>query len=117
MNRRHLLGFSALALTLGPAVLWAQDSKKPFTPEQLDQLLAPIALYPDALLAQVLMAATYPLEIGQAARWAKESVNLKGDAFAAALRDKPWDPSVKSLTEFPDLLGMLNERLEWTQKL
>jgi hypothetical protein len=86
-------------------------------PEELDQLLAPIALYPDSLLAQVLMAATYPLEIVQAARWVKDNASVKGDQVVAALRDRPWDPSVKSLAQFPDVLGMLNERLEWTQKL
>lgn len=86
-------------------------------PEELDQLLAPIALYPDSLLAHVLMAATYPLEVVQAARWVKDNPSLKGDQVTAAIRDKPWDPSVKSLAQFPDVLGMLNERLDWTQKL
>ena len=105
MNRRHLLGFSALALTLGPSVLWAQDSKKPFTPEQLDQLLAPIALYPDALLSQTLMAATYPLEVVEAARWTQANPNLKGDAAVQAVKTKDWDVSVKSLVAFPQTLG------------
>ena len=117
MNRRHLLGFSALALTLGPTVLWAQDSKKPFTPEQLDQLLAPIALYPDALLSQTLMAATYPLEVVEAARWTQANPNLKGDAAVAAVKDKSWDVSVKSLVAFPQVLSMMNNNLDWTQKL
>jgi hypothetical protein len=117
MNRRHLLGFSALALTLGPAVLWAQDSKKPFTPEQLDQLLAPIALYPDALLSQTLMAATYPLEVVEAARWTQANPNLKGDAAVQAVKTKDWDVSVKSLVAFPQTLSMMNNNLDWTQKL
>jgi Protein of unknown function (DUF3300) len=117
MNRRHLLGFSALALTLGPVVLWAQDSKKAFTPEQLDQLLAPIALYPDALLSQTLMAATYPLEVVEAARWSQANPNLKGDAAVAAVKDKNWDVSVKSLVAFPQTLAMMNNNLDWTQKV
>jgi hypothetical protein len=117
MNRRHLLGFSALALTLGPTALWAQDSKKPFTPEQLDQLLAPIALYPDALLSQTLMAATYPLEVVEAARWTQANPNLKGDAAVQAVKTKDWDVSVKSLVAFPQTLSMMNNNLDWTQKL
>jgi hypothetical protein len=117
MNRRHLLGFSALALTLGPAALWAQDSKKNFTPEQLDQLLAPIALYPDALLSQTLMAATYPLEVVEAARWTQANPNLKGDAAVQAVKSKDWDVSVRSLVAFPQTLAMMNNNLDWTQKV
>jgi hypothetical protein len=117
MNRRHLLGFSALALTLGPTALWSQDSKKPFTPEQLDQLLAPIALYPDALLSQTLMAATYPLEVVEAARWTQANPNLKGDAAVQAVKNKDWDVSVRSLVAFPQTLAMMNNNLDWTQKL
>lgn len=117
MNRRRLLGFSALALTLGPTVLRAQDSKKPFTPEQLDQILAPIALYPDALLSQTLMAATYPLEVVEAARWTQANPNLKGDAAVQAVKTKDWDVSVKSLVAFPQTLSMMNNNLDWTQKL
>ena len=117
MNRRHLLGFSAFALTLGPAALWAQDSKKPFTPEQLDQMLAPIALYPDALLSQTLMAATYPLEVVEAERWSQANPNLKGDAAVQAVKNKDWDVSVKSLVAFPQALAMMNNNLDWTQKL
>jgi hypothetical protein len=98
MNRRHLLGLSALVLALGPGhAVRAQDSKKSFTPEQLDQLLAPVALYPDALLAQTLMAATYPLEVVEAARWSQANPNLKGDAAVAAVKDRSWDVSVNSL--------------------
>ena len=117
MYRRHLLGFSALALTLGPSALWAQDSKKPFTPEQLDQMLAPIALYPDALLSQTLMAATYPLEVVEAARWTQANPNLKGDAAVQAVKTKDWDVSVKSLVAFPQTLAMMNNNLDWTQKV
>jgi hypothetical protein len=87
--------------------------------EELDQLLAPIALYPDALLAQILMASTYPLEIVQAARWSKQGSNkdLKGDQLETALQAQTWDPSVKSLVAFPQVLTMMNEKLDWTQNL
>src|SRR5215469_3760293 len=90
-----------------------------FKPEELDQLLAPVALYPDDLLAQVLMASTYPLEIVQADRWAKDPKNkdLKGDALANALQNQTWDPSVKSLVPFPSVLDMMSQQLDWTQKL
>jgi len=88
-----------------------------FKQEELDQMLAPIALYPDSLLAQVLMASTYPLEVVQADRWAKENKELTGDALAEALEKQDWDPSVKSLVQFPDVLAMMGEKLDWTQKL
>jgi len=80
-------------------------------------MLAPVALYPDSLLAQILMAATYPLEIVQAERWAKANRNLRGDQLNDALDQKDWDPSVKALVPFPQVLSMMSERLEWTQKL
>jgi hypothetical protein len=96
----------------------AQETAGPvFKPEELDQLLAPIALYPDSLLSQILMASTYPLEVVQADRWAKENDKLSGDALAVALEKQPWDPSVKSLVNFPQVLTMMSEKLDWTQKL
>lgn len=88
-----------------------------FKTEELEQLAAPVALYPDALLAQVLMASTYPLEIVQAARWVKANPGLKDKAVQDAAQLQPWDASVKSLTGFPQVLGMMNEKLDWTQKL
>lgn len=88
-----------------------------FKPEELEQIVAPIALYPDALLAQVFMASTYPLEIVQAARWSKEHPQVKGDAVAKEMEKQTWDPSVKSLVAFPDVLTMMNEKIDWTQKL
>ncbi len=91
----------------------------PLTAEQLDQLVAPIALYPDLLIAQVLMAATYPLEVVEADRWLQIPANLalKGDALAAALQQKPWDPSIKSLVSFPQLPHMMDTNLQWTEEL
>ncbi len=90
-----------------------------FKVEQLDQLMAPIALYPDALLAQILAASTYPLEIVMAARWAADPNNaaLTGEALAQALQAQSWDPSVKSLVPFAGVLKMLSDRIEWTKTL
>ena len=88
-----------------------------FKPEELEQIVAPIALYPDSLLAQIFMASTYPLEIVQAARWQKEHPDVKGDAVSKAVEKETWDASVKSLVAFPDVLTMMNEKLDWTQKL
>jgi len=100
-----------------PAAAPAAAPAKTFSQQDLDQLLAPIALYPDALLAQVLMASTYPLEIVQAARWVKDNPNLKGKELEEALQKQPWDPAVKSLTAVPTVLGQMNDKLDWTQKL
>jgi hypothetical protein len=90
-----------------------------YNAEQLDALLAQIALYPDALLTQVLMASTYPLEIVEAWRWLQQDNNraLTGDALAQALEAQSWDPSVKSLVPFPMVLNLMNGNLGWTQQL
>ena len=120
-SRRRTLAFSLAALALVaipmPALAQAPTDRKPFSPEELDQMLAPIALYDDALLSQVLMATSYPLEIVEAARWSQANPNLKGDAAVKAVADKTWDVSVKSLVAFPSILKQLNEHLDWTQKL
>jgi hypothetical protein len=88
-----------------------------FPPDQLEQLVAPIALYPDALLTQILMAATYPLEVVQADRFMRENPELKGEALDKALLEQDWDPSVKSLCTVPDALKQMSENLDWTQDL
>ena len=90
---------------------------QPFKPEELEQIVAPIALYPDPLIAQIFMASTYPLEVVQAARFAKANPNLKGDALNAELKKQTWDDSVKSLVSFPQVLEMMDSQLEWMQKL
>jgi uncharacterized membrane protein YgcG len=102
-----------------PPVIFAQEggAKPALKQEELEQLLAPIALYPDDLLTQILMASTYPLEVVQADRWAKQNKDVKGDALAKALEEQPWDPSVKSLVNFPQVLQMMSEQLDLTQKL
>jgi Protein of unknown function (DUF3300) len=120
MNHAARLIWSILAIGLfaGPALPADQPAPaQPFKPEELEQIVAPIALYPDSLLAQVFMASTYPLEIVQAARWSKEHPDVKGDAVAKAVEKEAWDASVKSLIAFPDVLTMMNEKLDWTQKL
>ena len=86
-------------------------------PAELDGLVAPIALYPDALLANVLMASTYPLEVVRAERWVNQNKNLKDDALKAAAEKQAWDASVKALVAAPAVLQMMSERLDWTQKL
>ena len=85
--------------------------------EELDQLVAPIALHPDALLAEILMASTYPLEVVQADRWATANKSLKGDQLKAEVDKQSWDDSVKSLVPTPSVLAMMSAQLEWTQKL
>jgi len=95
----------------------AQQSTAPIPQDLLDSLLAPIALYPDQLLTQILMASTYPLEVVEAARFVKANPNLKGPALDDALKDKTWDASVLSLAAFPQILDMMSEKLDWTQRL
>jgi Protein of unknown function (DUF3300) len=88
-----------------------------FKSEELEAIVAPVALYPDALLAQVLMASTYPLEVVEAARWSKENPGLKDQALQDALQKQTWDPSVKALAGFPQVLQSMNDKLDMTQKL
>lgn len=104
------------ALMLAASVAFAQD-RVPFRQEELDQMLAPVALYPDSLLSQMLMASTYPLEVVQAARWSRANPGLKGQDAVRAVEPMDWDPSVKSLTAFPEVLSMMDQKLEWTERL
>src|SRR5262245_135277 len=102
-----------------PATTAQPAAAQPFSPEQLDALLASIALYPDELLTQMLMASTFPLDVVQAARWVEDPANkaLTGDALVKALDPLPWDPSVKSLVPFPAVLATMNNNLPWLQQL
>lgn len=121
-----VIGLGAVCLTL-PTPIFAQEapaqlpnpdaSSQVFKQEELDQLLAPIALYPDNVLTAVLISSTYPLEVVQAERWLKTNKDLKDDALKAALDKQPWDDSIKALVPFPEVLNMMSEKLEWTQKL
>jgi hypothetical protein len=95
----------------------ASPAAKTFSQQDLDRLLAPIALYPDALLVQVLMASTYPLEVVEAARWAKANPKVTGKALEDAMAKQDWDPAVKSLTAVPQVLQQMNDNLDWMQKL
>ncbi len=87
------------------------------TPEQLQQLVAPIALYPDSLVAQILAASTFPEQVVEADRWVQAHPDLKGDALGQAVDQQPWDPSVKALTAFPPVLGNMDKNLSWTSSL
>ena len=87
------------------------------TPEELQQMVAPIALYPDALVSQILAAATYPTEIVEADRWVQDHPNLKGNDLANAVDQQPWDPSIKAITQFPSVLANLDKNLAWTSAL
>jgi hypothetical protein len=118
----HLLSWVIIVMLVIPPGIMAQDSgqtEQPakFTREQLAQMLAPIALYPDSLLADILMASTYPIEVVEAERWIKQNKNLKGDELDKALQEKMWDSSVKSLCQFPDILYAMSEKLDQTTKL
>ena len=112
MVRRILVLLALLAAA--PAFAQAQ---RVYSQPELDQMLAPLALYPDPLLSQVLMAATYPLEIAEAARWSRANPGLQGDDAVCAAADEDWDPSVKSLLAFPQVLQRMDERPDWTRAL
>jgi hypothetical protein len=105
--------------TAAPTPVATTPGQERLSQAQLEQLLAPIALHPDTLLTQMLMAATYPLEIVQAKRWLGRDQNaaLRGPALEQALQSQPWDASVKSLVPFPDVLALMNDELEWTQQV
>ncbi|MDM0024391.1 DUF3300 domain-containing protein [Variovorax saccharolyticus] len=88
-----------------------------FSQAQLDQMMAPIALYPDSLLSQVLMASTYPADVADAAKWSKANPQQSGDAAVRAVENQPWDPSVKSLVAFPQVLQTMGDKPDWVQSL
>ena len=95
----------------------AQPVTTTYTQAQIDQWVAPIALYPDSLLSQVLMASTYPDNVMQAVQWSQDNPAMKGDAAVQAVASQPWDPSVKSLVAFPALLAMMGENPPWVENL
>src|ERR1700751_1467415 len=122
--RRVLLALAVLAATsIGAAAQQpaapppSQPDQTLLKPEQLEALVAPIALYPDALLANMLAAATYPLELVEADRFVKENKNLKCDTLKAAVDKKSWDDSLKALTATPSVLDMMSDKLDWTKSL
>src|SRR5579862_1388885 len=114
-----------LLLTPAFAQLPAQPSVQPpveqnaplLTPDQLNTMVAPIALYPDPLLGQVLAASTYPLEVVEVQRWLQQNRNLRGAQLIDAARQQNWDPSVQALVAFPDAIRLLNNDIRWTTDL
>ncbi|MBC8316899.1 MAG: DUF3300 domain-containing protein [Desulfobulbaceae bacterium] len=116
-----VLPFFVAILSLAPPQVHAQDSDVEFSDnysrEELAQMLAPIALYPDALLSQILMAATYPIEVIEADRWVRRNPQLKDEALDAALLDKDWEPSIKAICYFPSILALMSERVSETTSL
>lgn len=111
-----LTGLIFVGLDMGLARA-ESGAPQPRTTAHLEQLVAPIALYPDSLLSQILMASTYPLEVVEAARWLQANPGVTGQALEDAMQSRPWDPSVKALTAVPQTLQMMNDKLDWTQQL
>ena len=124
VKKLQVLAFALSALfAQGALAQTPQDSPPPAASNQLlsggelEALVAPIALYPDALLSEIFMASTYPLEVVEAERWVDKNKNLKGDQLKEALEKQSWDDGVKTLTATPDVLDMMSDKLDWTQKL
>src|SRR5579872_3650439 len=133
--RQTVSGFCVLLMLLFPggAILFAQDigqngppppaqvapppQSQLLSPDQLDNLVAPVALYPDNLLSQTLVASTYPLEIVEAAQWLQQNRNLQGQALVDAARQQNWDPSIQALVVFPDVLNRMASNIRWTTDL
>ncbi len=105
------------AALLLPALASAQSGDAPLPNERLDQLTAQIALYPDSLLAQVLMASTYPADVAEAAKWSRAHSEQKGDEAVKMVESEPWDPSVQSLVAFPQVIIMMGEKPDWVRDL
>ena len=123
-KQRMAVVLCALILTPMNAVLYAQDQAPPppppgqaLTPDQLDDLVAPVALYPDPLLSQVLVAATYPLEVVQAYQWLQRNPGVSGADLTQAVQQQNWDPSIQALAVFPDVIKRLNDDVTWTTNL
>src|SRR5579859_2184930 len=126
-STRHLVAAVCALLLTGSGILLAQDAAPPppappppdqtLTPDQLNDLVAPIALYPDPLLSQVLVAATYPLEVVQAYQWQQKNPGLNGPALTQAAQQQNWDASVQALVIYPDVMKRLNDDVAWTTNL
>jgi hypothetical protein len=108
-----VLGLSGFARAQAPE----SDDYPRFSQAELDSMLAPIALYPDSLLSQMLMAATFPRDVAEAAAWSRSNSHVQGQDAVRAVAQEPWDPSVKSLVAFPQVLHMMDEHMEWTERL
>src|SRR6201991_4739088 len=123
-----LIVIGVAVLALGRVQVFAQmqapmpqeqmaPAQMPASTADLQQLVAPIALYPDELVAEILAASTYPTQIVQADRWLEQHSNLQGEQFGAAVDQQMWDPSVKALTEFPSVVSNMDKNLSWTTSL
>ena len=112
-----LLLMTQAAMPQTPSSTSSADQSDLLKPEQLEALVSPIALYPDTLLAEVLMASTYPLEVIEAERWVQDNKTLKGEQLKAAVDKQKWDDRVKSLTATPDVLALMSSKLDWTRQL
>ncbi len=111
---------AATAAPAAPAPAAAAEPGPPpgaATAQELQELVSPIALYPDVLVAQILAGSTYPTQVVEAHRWLKQNPNLTGDQLAAQVNQQAWDPSIKSLTQFPTVLQTMNDSLAWTSAL
>ena len=117
LHKAILVLLTLIPLLLTPMSQAASRDDVEFSQAELDQMLAPIALYPDALLSQVLIASTYPLEVIQADRWVRNNKDLKTEDALKFAQNKDWDPSVKALVAFPDVLKRMSEDVDWTQRL
>src|SRR5688500_2470410 len=120
--KRLAIWLSFLVLSMAAVAAMAQPqgerpARQPFTPAEPDQMLPPIALYPDSLLSQILMAASYPRVVAEAASWSRSNASLRGDDAVRAAQNEPWDPSVISLTAFPQVLAMMGQRRYWVERL
>jgi hypothetical protein len=120
----HVMGIiCALLLTAGNATLFARQAQQPaeenarIPADQLDSLVAPIALYPDPLLSQTLIASTYPLELMQLRQWLEKNKNLKDKALVDAVSKQPWDPSIQAMAALPDVVKRLTDDIQWTTDL
>ncbi|RLA24805.1 MAG: DUF3300 domain-containing protein [Gammaproteobacteria bacterium] len=112
-----IFGYTIFAILLCAPIGASQAEDKTFSEAELDQMMAPIALYPDALLSQILMASTYPADIAEAVKWSKEHPDQEGDAAVNSVQEKSWDPSVMSLVAFPQVLTMMGEQADWVQNV
>ncbi len=127
MNRLHRWNWLVLSAVLfalpftpttqAAGVSVSQGSSASVSQAELEQMLAPIALYPDSLLTHILIASTYPLEVVQAQRWLAQRPKLSLDQIMSQAEDKDWDPSVKALLAFPVVLQKMSDDLDWTQRL
>ena len=102
---------------LAPVPTPTQPAEKPLSPQQLEDLVAPIALYPDTLLSQLLVASTYPLEVVEAEQWLQLNGKFKGKKLMNEAKHQNWDPSIQALVVFPAVLARLNQDIRWTTDL